>query len=207
MCIHHSRLPIIITDQEDTRVNRNPLANILLPLLLCACATAPGPAVNDKLDAKTGSTVSVLPEPVELLTSGYIGTHTGAFAYLAPFEIDQMGARTLYLWVLLPHDISSSVVPVIHCDDAAVTLPLQSGGLGAMGLAESPYAPPDPWGAQWYFALDDATLVCFAHAHKITLDIQNAKGEPVRFTAESAKNATGFPVLESFAVRRGTPGL
>jgi hypothetical protein len=196
MCIHHSRVPIIITAQEDTRVNRNHLANILL--LLSACATAPGPAVHDKLDAKTGSTVSVLPEPVELLTSGYIGNHTGAFAFLGPFEIDQMGARTLYLWVLLPHDISSSVVPVIHCDDATVTLPLQSGGLAAMGLAESPYAPPDPWGAQWYFALD--------HAHQITLDIQNAKGEQVRFTAESAKNVAGFPVLETFAGRRGTPG-
>jgi hypothetical protein len=187
-------------------VNRNHLANILL-LLLCACAAAPGPAVHDRLDAKTGSTVSVLPEPLELLTSGYIGTHTGAFAYLGPFEIDQMGARTLYLWVLLPHDISSSVAPVIHCDDAAVTLPLQAGGLAAMGLAESPYAPPDPWGPQWYFALDDTTLVCFAHAREITLDIPNAKGELMHFTAESAKNATGFPVLETFAARRGTPGL
>jgi hypothetical protein len=206
MCIHHSRLPIIITAYEDMRVNRNPLANILL-LLLCGCAAAPGPAVHDKLDAKTGSTVSVLPEPVELLTSGYIGTHTGAFAYLAPFEIDQMGARTLYLWVLLPHDISSSVLPVIHCDDAVVTLPLQSGGLPAMGLAESPYAPPDPWGAQWYFSLDDRTLACFAHAHEISLDIPNAKGEVVHFTAESTKNAAGFPVLQTFAARRGTPGL
>jgi hypothetical protein len=187
-------------------VNRNHLANILL-LLLCACAAAPGPAVHDRLDAKTGSTVSVLPEPLELLTSGYIGTHTGAFAYLGPFEIDQMGARTLYLWVLLPHDISSSVAPVIHCDDAAVTLPLQAGGLAAMGLAESPYAPPDPWGAQWYFALDDTTLVCFARAHQITLDIPNARGEPVRFTAESAKNVAGFPVIQTFAARRGTPGL
>jgi len=163
--------------------------------------------VHDRLDAKTGSTVSVLPEPLELLTSGYIGTHTGAFAYLGPFEIDQMGARTLYLWVLLPHDISSSVAPVIHCDDAAVTLPLQAGGLAAMGLAESPYAPPDPWGAQWYFALDDTTLVCFARAHQITLDIPNARGEPVRFTAESAKNVAGFPVIQTFAARRGTPGL
>jgi hypothetical protein len=197
---------IIMTAHRDTRVNRNHLANILL-LLLCACAAAPGPAVHDKLDAKTGSTVSVLPEPFELLTSGYIGAHTGAFAYLGPFEIDQMGARTLYLWVLLPHDVSSSVAPVIHCDDTPVTLPLQSGGLGHMGLAEPPYDPPDPWGAQWYFALDDATLACFAHAHRITVDIPNARGELVRFTAESAKNVAGFPVLETFAVRRGTKGL
>jgi hypothetical protein len=196
-----------MTAQEDTHVNRNHLANILLPLLLCACAAAPGPAVHDKLDAKTGSTVTVIPEPLELLTSGYIGAHTGAFAYLGPFEIDQMGARTLYLWVLLPHDVSASVVPVIHCDDTPVTLPLQSGGLASMGLAEPPYAPPDPWGAQWYFALDDATLTCLARAHQITFDIPNARGDVVRFTAESAKNAAGFPVLETFATRRDTKGL
>jgi hypothetical protein len=193
--------------QEDTHVNRNHLANILLLLLLSACAAAPGPKVQDKLDAKTGSTVSVIPAPVELLTSGYIGTHTGAFAYLGPFEIDQMGARTLYLWVLLPHDVSASVVPVIHCDDTAVTLPLQSGGLASMGLAEPPYEAADPWGAQWYFSLDDATLACLARAHTITFDIPNARADIVRFTAESAKNTSGFPVLETFAERRGTKGL
>ena len=195
-----------MTAHRDTRVKRNHLANILL-LLLCACASAPGPAVHDKLDAKTGATVSVIPEPMELLTSGYIGVHTGAFAYLGPFEIDQMGARSLYLWVLLPNDVSASVVPVIQCDDTPVTLPVQPGGLASMSLAEPPYAPPDPWGAQLYFALDDATLVCLAHAHRITFDIPNARGETVRFTAESAKNVAGFPVLETFAERRGTKGL
>lgn len=187
-------------------MNRNFLASIPF-VLLCACAAAPGPAVHDKLDAKTGSTVSVIPEPLELLTSGYIGTHTGAFAYLGPFEIDQMGARTLFLWVLVPHDVSSSVAPVIHCDDAPIELPLQSGSLGAIGLAEPPYDPPDPWGTQWYFALDDPALVCFARAHRITVDIPNARGELLRFTAESAKNVSGFPLLERFAVRRGTKGL
>jgi hypothetical protein len=206
MCIHHSVLPIIMSLHRDTRVNRNYFANILC-LLLGACAAAPGPTVHDKLDAKTGSTVSVIPEPVELLTSGYIGTRTGAFAYLGPFEIDQMGARTLYLWILLPHDVSASVLPVIHCDDTPVTLSLLSNGLGSMGLAEPPYEAADPWGAQWYFALDDATLACLARAHQITFDIPNARGNTVRFIAESAKNAAGFPALETFAARRGTQGL
>jgi hypothetical protein len=195
-----------MTPHRDTRVNRNYFANILF-LLLGACAAAPGPTVHDKLDAKTGSTVSVIPEPLELLTSGYIGTHTGAFAYLGPFEIDQMGARTLYLWVLLPNDVSASVLPVIHCDDTPVTLQVQSAGYAGMGLTEPPYVAPDPWGAQWYFALDDATLACLARAHQITFDIPNARGDTVRFAAESAKNTSGFPVLETFASRRGTKGL
>jgi hypothetical protein len=206
MCTRHTLLPIIMMEQRDIHVNRNFLTGILL-VSLCACAAAPGPAVHDKLDAKTGSTVSVMPEPLELLTSGYIGAHSGAFAYLGPLEIDQMGARTLYLWVLVPHDVSSSVAPVIHCDDARVTLPLQTASLRDMGLAEPPYDPADPWGAQWYFALDDATLACFAHAHRITIDIPNARGEVVTYTAESAKNVTGFPIIATFAARRGTKGL
>jgi hypothetical protein len=206
MCIRHSPLPIIMTAHRDTHVNRNFLASILL-LTLSSCAAAPGPTVQDKLDAQTGSTVSVLPEPVELLTSTYFGVKTGTFAYLGPFETDQMGTRTLFLWVLVPHDVSSTVVPVIHCDDAPVTLPRQSGSLRVMGLAQPPYDPPDPWGAQWYFALDDATLACFAHAHRISVDIPNAHGDLVTFTVESTKNTTGFPVLATFAARRGTKGL
>jgi hypothetical protein len=192
---------------RNTHVNRNFLASLLL-LTLCACAAGPGPIVQDKLDAKTGSTVSVMPEPLELLlNSGFAGAHSGAFAYLGPFEIDQMGARTLFLWILVPHDVSSSVAPVIHCDDAQVTLPVQPGSLRDMALAEPPYEPPDPWGTQWYFALNDATLVCFAHAQRISIDIPNGRGDLVTFTAERPKKATDFPSIATFAGRRGTKGL
>ena len=176
-------------------------------LVLCACTAGPAPPVRDKLDAKTGATVSVMPEPLELLTSGYIGTHGGAFAFLGPFEIDQMGTRTLFLWVLVPHDVSSTAVPVIHCNDGAVTLPVKSAGLADMGLAQTPYDLPDPWGTPWYFSLDDQTLVCFAHARTITIDIPSARGDLETFVAERPKNAEGFPMLENFAQRRHTSGL
>ena len=176
-------------------------------LVMSGCTAGPGPPVHDKLDAKTGATVSVMPEPLELLPSGYIGTHGGAFAFLGPFEIDQMGTRTLYLWVLVPHDVSSTVVPVIHCNDGTVTLPIKSAGLAEMRLAQSPYGMPDPWGTPWYFALDDPTLVCFAHARTITLDIPGLRGDLETFVAERPKNAEGFPMIENFAERRRTSGL
>lgn len=191
-----------MADHRDTCVNQKLLAGVVV-FLLAGCAAAPGPQVHDKLDAKTGSTVSVIPEPVELVTSAYFGARSGTFAFLGPFETDQMGTRALFLWVLVPHDVSSSVPPIIRCDDTPVTLKLQSGTLSAMGVAEPPYEPPDPWGTQWYFVLDDATLACLAHAHRIDFEIPNAKGEVLHFTAESAKNVAGFPVLATFAARRG----
>jgi hypothetical protein len=206
MCIRHTRLPIIGALHRETRVQKNLLTGVLL-VLLAACATAPSAPVQDKLDSKTGSTVSVLPDPVTLLTSGYIGARTGAFAYLGPFEVDEMGKRALYLWVLVPKDVSASVVPVIQCDANIVELPLQKGRLTDMGLAESPYEAPDPWGTQWYFSLTDAALVCFAQAHAISLAIPNAKGELLHFQVESAKNTTGFPAIQAYAERRGTKGL
>jgi hypothetical protein len=176
-------------------------------LVLSACATAPPAPVQDKLDSKTGSTVSVLPDAVNLLTSGYIGARAGAFAYLGPFEVDVMGRRTLFLWVLVPKDVSASVAPVIQCDGNGVDLPLQKGSLTDMGLAEPPYEALDPWGTQWYFALSDSALVCFAHAHAIALDVPDAKGALLHFQVESAKNTTGFPAIQAYAERRGTKGL
>ena len=192
---------------EKFRVRKNPLLS-LLTVLLAACAAAP-PAtpVQDKLDAKTGSTVSVLPEAVTLLTSGYVGTRAGAFAFLGPFEVDEMGKRTLYLWVLVPKDVSAAVVPAIQCDGNALELPVHKGALSDMGLAESPYDPQDPWGTQWYFSLTDAALVCFAHAHVIALEVPNESGEMLHFQVESAKNTSGFAPIQAYAERRGTPGL
>jgi hypothetical protein len=188
------------------RVPKHLLSSVLL-LLLAACATSARAPVQDKLDAKTGSTVSVLPDVVTLLTSGYLGARTGAFAYLGPFEVDEMGKRTLYLWVLVPKDVSASVAPVIQCDANIVDLPLQKGSLADMGLAESPYEPLDPWGTQWYFSLTDAALVCFAHAHAIALQIPDPKGALLHFEVQSAKNTTGFPAIQAYAARRGTKGL
>jgi hypothetical protein len=201
MCIGHSLLPIIMTAKRETRVNLNRLSSALL-LVLTACAAAPGPTVHDNLDPKTGTTVSVASDTVELLTDRYVGVRADTFAYLAPFEVDRMGTRTLFLWVLVPKDSSASAPPVIQCDGKIVTLPVQSGPLADIGLADAPYSPADPWGAQWYFALDKEVLECLAQAHLIALEIPGPRDEVLRFVAEGAKGTQGFAVLKTFAARR-----
>jgi hypothetical protein len=202
MCICHSLLPIIMAAKRETRVNLNRLSSALF-LVCTACASAPGPSVHDNLDPKTGTTVSVASDPVELLTDRYVGVRAETFAYLAPFEIDRMGTRTLFLWVLVPKDSSASVPPVIQCDGNIITLPVQTGTLSDIGLADAPYSPPDPWGAQWYFTLDNEALGCFAKAHLIALEIPGPRDEVLRFVAEGAKDGAGFPVLKAFVARRG----
>jgi hypothetical protein len=183
-------------------VNYNRLLGVLL-VVLCGCISVPNPPVRAKLDAKSGSTVSLLPGPLGLLTSAYRGAGAAAFAYLGPFEIDRMGVRTLFLWVLAPNDVPVSSPPVIQCDGKVFNLPVQTGSLSKMGLTESPYEPPYPWGTQWYFALTDAALACLAQAHLIALEIPEPGGEPARFRIESAKKTLGFPVLQAFVAHRG----
>ncbi len=54
------------------------------------------------LDANTGTTVTVMPKPVELIVDKARGTKTDPFAYVAPFETNRMGSHELYLWVSAP---------------------------------------------------------------------------------------------------------
>ena len=126
-----------------------------------------------------------------------------AFAYLGPFEIDQMGVRTLYLWVLVPNDVSASSPPVVQCDGKAVDLAARAGGVSEIGMSEPPYKPPYPWSTQWYFALTDAALGCFAQAHLIAVQIPGASGNAAYFQVESATKTAGFPALQAFVAHRG----
>jgi hypothetical protein len=170
----------------------------LSAFLLSACASAPTP-LRHKLDAKTGSTVNLAAEPVELI-SAVSGSRTAAFAYLGPFDINRMGAHSLFLWVLVPEDAASSP-PALRCGDEPIDLPLLSNGLGALGLSQPPYDPPYPWSRQWYYTLTESALTCLAGAQVIVLEVPATDGA-TRFTAEAGKGSSGFPVLRNFAAHR-----
>ena len=118
-------------------MNPNRVA-ILLVFSLAGCLAPPGPPVRDKLDANSGLTVSALQNPLELLSSANRGARAGVFAYLGPFDLDRMGTRSQFLWVLVPDDISTSSTLAIRCDGQALDLPASSGGLSGIGLTQ-PY--------------------------------------------------------------------
>ena len=102
--------------------------------------------------------MSVIDHPVELLTDRYLGAHEDPFAFLAPFETDEMGSRNLFLWVSSPRPGAPSTSPSLLCDGQPVSITAQHGELKEIGLSHAPYPPPTPWGEQWYFRLPQATL-------------------------------------------------
>src|SRR5690242_2564977 len=71
--------------------------------LMTACASLPEDAtVMEQLDEDTGLTVTRLGHPMELYRETFQRDPSGRFAFLGPFETNQMGSRELYLWTALP---------------------------------------------------------------------------------------------------------
>ena len=70
---------------------------------LGACASLPNDApVVEQLDDQTGLTIARLGKPLELYRENFRKDTLGKFAFLGPFETNQMGRRELYLWLALP---------------------------------------------------------------------------------------------------------
>jgi len=166
-------------------------------LVLSACATAPADPVTDGLDPQTATTVTVLGAPVELVADKVRGGAGDPFAYVAPFETDQMGQRTLYVWISAPQNSGPLLEPRLFCDSQPVDLKPVSGDLAQFRLSRPPYALPAPWSAQWYFLLSHEALQCLGSAQGIAVEAQSAQGDPVRYTA-SGKTLSA---LQAFARR------
>jgi hypothetical protein len=164
---------------------------------LVACASAPTEDESQRLDSNTGTTVTVMPRPVELIVDRPRGAGTDPFAYLAPFETNRMGSHELYLWISAPQVAGSLDVPQVFCGDELIPLEPVNADLEAMGLSGPPYKLPAPWSAQWYFKLSGEVLDCFARARQMRIVTQAGQNEPDRFTAE----AEALAGLADFAKR------
>jgi hypothetical protein len=164
---------------------------------LTACATAPTDEERQRLDSNTGTTVTVMPKPVEFIVDRTRGPKTDPFAYLAPFETNRMGAHELFLWVSAPQVAGPLGVPQVFCEEQQIQLEPANTSLKAMGLSDPPYKLPAPWSAQWYFKLSGEVLDCLATAKRLRIVTQTGQAEPDQFTAE-AQSLSG---LDDFAKR------
>jgi hypothetical protein len=171
-------------------------------LLFGACAALPDDApVVENLDEETGLTIARLGRPLELYSEFASKDVAERFAFLGPFETNQMGSRALFLWVALPmENPGGSSAPTVLVDGAALNL--GEGGTSAefAGLRNSPYRIPTPWIANYYFRIDGDIVARLGAAVDLRIEaVDQAKRGAVdlKFTAQPGDDRR----LPDFAAR------
>jgi hypothetical protein len=175
----------------------------LAALMLVACAALPDDApVVEQLDNDTGATVTRLGRPLELYRETFVQDATGRFAFLAPFETNQMGARDLYLWVAVPIDSPPDAdPPSVELNGNALTLGAPGRAADFAGLRNSPYKLPTPWSAMYYYKIDAALVGALAEAHDLTVRVAEATKDGTIRT-QFATKVSADERLKEFASRQ-----
>ena len=167
------------------------------------CASDPAGASRDLLDTHTGTTLTRLEKPVELLSEDVRGSAADPFAYIAPFQTNRMGSYALYLWVAVPvPENAAAAAPQIMCDAKPLTLKSVEGAPAELGLSEPPYPPPAPWSRINYYVLSGADLDCLRRASEAVLTLDIGQDLPERFRADTRVLA---PLKEFATEASGTP--
>jgi hypothetical protein len=183
-------------------------AFLLLGLTLGCAGHSPVKSV-EVLDARTGATVAVLKEPIELLpTAQYEAQipHTRlSFAYLGPVEWNRSGTLVYGLWIHiapgndgLPGDINAAAALTLKLDDGELAL----SRMEAPALGRDPYQPVASWGQTGYFGLDIATLARLATSGRLELDVATQNGSIMTFCPTSDSR----PALTQYLKARGITG-
>ena len=156
----------------------------LLTATLAGCAAPPLEKSPERLDEGTGTTVTVLSKPVELLAEEVRGGKDDPFAYVGPFETNQMGKRNLYLWVAMPEVSGPLSEPQVLCAGAPLALEMITQDLSQWGLSKGPYPTPAPWSRQWYFRLSHEALTCMSAAQTLTVQARAAEQKIERYSVQ-----------------------
>ncbi len=155
-----------------------------LAVLLSACAITPPDPVVERLDPDTATTLTALKKPVELVAENVHAAVGDPFAFLGPFETDQMGNRTQYLWVAAPGVEDAKIEPRLLCDGQPLTLSPADDKPEHLGLSHAPYEKPAPWSVEWYFQLPPDSLRCLADARGVTLETHATTGQSDQFAVD-----------------------
>jgi hypothetical protein len=155
--------------------------------MLGACAALPDDAsVVEKLEPETGVTITRLGHPIELYRETFLKDPAGRFAFLAPFETNQMGQRVNFLWVAVPIEPVADSVPVVEINGAAVALDTPGRSADFAGINKSPYKIPTPWSAMYYFKVDADLVAQLGEATKLTVRmLETAKSGTVKTVFET----------------------
>ena len=168
--------------------------------VLGGCAALPEDApVMEQLDPETGITITRLGRPVELYRETFLQEPAGRFAFLGPFETNQMGSRELFLWLALPVDPAPGAEPVLEVNGAVLKLPSPARDASSAGLRLSPYRIPTPWSAMFYYRVDASLVARLAEAASLTIRVTEATKDGTARTVFASK--VEDPRLREFANR------
>lgn len=176
---------------------------LAVALWMSACAALPDDApVVEQLDEQTGVTIARLGRPVELYRENFREDAAGErFAFLGPFETNNMGKRDLFLLIGLPEEREPSPQPLTLLADGT---PLELGEPGPSAefaaLRQSPYRMPAPWVRQYYYRVDATLIARLAQASELRLQAteNTRKGaRRVEYSADVGKDSR----LKAFASR------
>jgi hypothetical protein len=163
-----------------------------LPLLavLAACTTAPTQkATVSHVDPVTAVTVLAMSAPVEFTSeSGGLDVAVG------PFEIDEMGKRTYFLWLSVLGE-GEKVAPTVRLVDGQQVLIERDAGsaLAQPPVSASPYSPLAPWAPQFYYPVTVAELRSLA-GRPLGIELTGRKALVGRLApwTEQPRNFDGF---------------
>ena len=162
--------------------------------LLGSCAGSSRIAPVEAFDERTGVTLGLLNEPIELVPSrpAVVSSKRSTFAYLGPVEWNRSGTLSYGLWMHIAPgndralvDIRQAAAPTLVLDDGVVALSRMEAPNGGRDA----YKQAAPWGQVAYFDLDVATLRRMAASRKLELDVGTVDGSTVRFSPSSDTHA------------------
>jgi len=175
----------------------------LAALMLAGCAALPDDSpVVEQLDPDTGATITRLGRPVELYRDTFVQEPTGRFAFLAPFETNQMGNRELYLWVAVPIEtLSDASPPVVEVNGKPLALDAPGRAADFAGLRNSPYKIPTPWSSMFYYRIDAAIVAALGDSRDLAVKVgESTKDGTVRTSFASPVGSDTR--LREFAARQ-----
>jgi hypothetical protein len=175
------------------------LATASLALLLGGCAALPGNSVAEQLDERTGTTVTHMQRPIELVSTEPRGRNTDPFAYVAPFETNRMGRREIYLWVAVPDERGGAQPPAVLAGTETLRVAPLGSDPKALSLAAFPYERPAPWSMISVYSIDEATLRTLAAAGTIDVSVQYSDQRVIRFSGTPQP----ADILQNFAATLG----
>jgi len=167
---------------------------------VAGCAALPEDApVMEQLDDETGVTIARLGRPMELYRETFQRDPSGRFAFLAPFETNQMGKRELFLWAALPVDIAEGTAPDIEVNGRELKLGTPGRDAAFAGLRHSPYKIPTPWSAMYYYKIDQAVVETLGGASTLSIRVTERTKDGTAITVFASSVAD--PRLKEFAAR------